>query len=220
MHRNGVRETSIRGWRASAVAGCVALLPLVSIFGCGDSQDAGKPSANKPTTQAQRSTTPPDKAKPKPKAQKPKPHSDQAKREAAAKRESSRAAASAKVTAGRDLPSRSGPVAAPGRAVACLKKRSYAQTRMLTGAQRRGSGSTSGTVVVTVGPLLKSHLGATVFYFSSVAQAKRLGDSVTRTRTRAAIPGAYQVIGRAVIQYVQTPQPKASAALEACIRSG
>ncbi len=76
------------------------------------------------------------------------------------------------------------------------------------------------TVVVTVGPLLKSRLGATVFYFSSAAQAKRLGDSVTRARTRAAIPGAYQVIGRAVIQYMQTPQPKVSATIETCIRSG
>lgn len=215
VHRKSEQETSTHGSRASAVAGCVALLSLGNLLGCGDSQDATKTSSNKPTTQSQQPTTPPDKAKPKPKAQQPKPHSDQAKREAAAKRARSRAAASAKVTPGRDLPSRSGAVADPGRAVACLQKRGYGQTRTLTG--RGASGSTTGVLVIS-GPARKPRIGATLLYFNSAAQAKRLTDTVSKARSRVTLPGAYQLVSRVVIQYPQTPRRKVSGDIEACIR--
>ncbi len=223
MERGREQQVSTRGWGPSVVAVCVAFPLLVNLFACGDSQQSDQRSSETPTTGAQEPTERSDKPKGRPDKPKARPgkakgRPDKREGDTAAKQATSQAPRTSKVPAGRDLPSRGGPVGVPGRAVACLKKRGYGQTRTVTGAAPGGGGTKPATSVVTVGPILKSRIGATLLYFDSVTQAKRLGETVSRARTRATIPGAYQVIGRVVIQYMRTPARKVSADIEACIR--
>lgn len=211
MGRSAVQRSATIRWRRSLAGGCVYLMLLVNVLGCGGSQSSERQGSATPTTPSDTSTTTstPRSGKPKARAEKPKAHPTTKQGGANAPN----------VTKKPHTPIAAGSGSDTKGIASCLKNRGYGQARTIATPALPGGGQKAPVTVVPliIGPPRKPRVTASLIYLTSASQATRFANGI-KARVRNAGMGAFQVAGRVVITYTRAPGRKLSQAIGACIR--